>query len=603
MVIQSRDLPFSITFNQFGEKRIEWFHESEYEAYGDQRLIQLKENVDLTLTFEGEPKARFYMDGLDALPERVLEFDDEGESYLFPCRDFPLFRQDYYPLIPGCNLIKIATGGKNYYTLIKIIPTHLSPIQWQQMVSELEAIFKGLSVDLIRKNLGIGMYFQQNIPSVLLYRFMVILNRFPNIMASLSDLLTKVNYRIRKEYVMVPVERAEKTDRISMRYQSMYPENKETVKVPRKKVDYDLPENQWIKHMVRLLIIYIKDFLNALQEFENEVKQEITTRIMPYVDFQDNMNHVLKQKTKVVENLATYAEVAERILKGLAIIKLAPWYNEVSNLAPTSVSPVLMSDSRYFALYKLYKELQQEEFDISIDPSYSYQFKRTDKLYELWGFLQVCESLRSERLGFEPVSGWIYDKYFDENSILIPTLPSGSTLVYQKEDLVLRVTYDGKIPFGKDSTDFEHPVYTIATHTTPDGKIDFFKAGTFIGSIIFDTKCRKLNSFYNEQSLHQSYRSRAINQLVSYGSQCRSKYSFGVKDSYFLKNHNIVHEVWVFYPSGQGSKSIKFKDDHNLRFIKLCPGDSRELLEELVDTTIKRILYHYSENALNYQRQ
>lgn len=89
---------------------------------------------------------------------------------------------------------------------MEIVPTQITGDQWQAMVDDLERILKGLSMELIRKNTGVGEYFHQAIPTVLLYRFMVIQKRFGTVMAALSDLLNKVNCRIKKEYSMVIIE-------------------------------------------------------------------------------------------------------------------------------------------------------------------------------------------------------------------------------------------------------------------------------------------------------------------------------------------------------------------------------------------------------------
>lgn len=588
MVIPSDPLSFEVILYQSGDTKYPEFFVTEKEAYSQKNLIQIKENVILDLDFKSDDKdARFYMDGLDALPERVLNSDEQEESYLQPCTNFSILKEDYYPLIPGLNLITVVVDGRNYYSLIEIVPTQLTTFQWKFMISEIEGILNGLSMDLVRKNIALGDYHHKSIPTVLLYKFMVINKAFPNVMAALSDLLNKINSRIKNEYIMVPTERAKIVDLVTVRYCSTHPENTQTLKVPKPTVDYDLPENRWIKKIIRHLTINLNDFIEALEEFQEDVEAEM--RRLSHWETNEGTKITLQQKRKVVQNLIAYRDVAQKMRKGLEIIKLAPWYTQVSHLYPTSISSVLMSDSRYFALYKLYKELQQENFEVSIDPEYAYQYKRTDKLYEIWGYLQVCEAIKE--LDFEPMSGWIYDQDFDPQNILIPTLQAGSKINFVKDDLELRVTYDGALPYNSTETDIDYPIYTTASNNTPDGRIDFYKANSYIGTLIFDMKCRNLNSFFQEQYLRSSYRSKELTQLVSYATQCRSQFTSGISDPSFLKNYNPVFEVWTIHPrSSDNAAQSKFEQDHNLRFIKLAPASGNKILTKHLEEIIQEIL-------------
>ena len=70
----------------------------------------------------------------------------------------------------------------------------------------------------------------------------------------------------------------------------------------------------------------------------------------------------------------------------------------------------MISDVRYRTLYQVQRELKKEAAEIMIDKLFPYQWKRTDNLYEIWGFIQFVKILQDEQLGFEATGGWIYDE-------------------------------------------------------------------------------------------------------------------------------------------------------------------------------------------------
>ena len=590
------ELPFKVTFTQLiydSTQKIPLtnFYINEKDAYSELEFVKVRENNPLQLTFEGPNLSRFYMSGLDALPEKDMEIDDYGAAYLNPCVDFAICKPEYYPLIPGRNLVTVQVDGQSYYRIIEIIPSQMTLFQWESMVDDLEEILKGLSMDLIRKNLGVGAQYTQAIPTELLYKFMIIQKSFTKVMASLSDLLNRVNHRIRKEYKMEPVECAKVTDAVTIRYRSTHPEEQELLKVPKCVVDYDLPENRWIKRIVKMLSSSINDFIVALEDLKREVLDQIDF-LTPFAPHQKNTAFEIKQKKKVLVHLDEYREVSEKMLKGFQILKMASWYESVSDDIPYSVSPVLLSDSRYFALYRLYKELQKEDFEIEIDPSYAYQRKRTDKLYEIWGFLKVCDLIKG--LGFEPISGWVYDSNFDPHRVLIPNLAAGTVLVFQKESLKIRMNYDERLPYQSKDTTLNDPLYATTGKNAPDGKMDVYKEGVYIGSVLFDLKYRKLQSFFKDHELLQASRSVELIQLNSY-AQCRSKFTFGMTNPLMLESITPVHEVWAIYPVGTETTPLnKYKNDYKLRFLRLAPGIETEHLEQQLQETLDTLEERYN---------
>ena len=96
-----------------------------YEKKGE-RFIEVKENIELAVTFRCENNSsRLYMDGLDSLSERLLEFDSlEGEVYLAPsAQPVTLFANNdaFYPLIPGFYRMVVEHDGQRSYAWLKEI--------------------------------------------------------------------------------------------------------------------------------------------------------------------------------------------------------------------------------------------------------------------------------------------------------------------------------------------------------------------------------------------------------------------------------------------------------------------------------------------------
>lgn len=597
MAILCDCLPFRVSFHVpafFNQGvmtiPVELFCDTEEEVQANSSPAEIKENVPLSLTFDAPVGSRLYMDGLDTLPshEAIRLDEDLGKNYLTPCQELPFLKNDYYPLIPSRNLMTIIVDDRTYYAIVKVIPSQLTEDKYQIMIDDLEKMVKGLSMDLIRKNLGLGDYEQRPIPPIMLYRFMTIQKHFKSVMAALNDLVVKVNHRVKKEYHMEPAEVAKRIDSVTIRHRLTHQMNVETMKVPKRVVDYNLPENRWTKKIIKQLDRYIAEFVEAVDEYIAETKANIVEQSQ-FAKFQPSTRLVIEQKERVLVTLDDYRETAIKMERSLKIIKTASWYDEITESCLSAIPQGLIYDARYFALYQLYKELQREDYELALDPKYAYQYMRTDILYERWGFLKVCEVLKHESLGFVPSGGWIYDKGFNLSDSLIPTLLPGSAITLTKEDIRLNVTYDGRLPF-KQETSLANPVYIVSKHRRPDGRIDIFKNDVFIGSIIFDLKYRKSSSILDEKYYGSSH---TCDQLSAYASACRSPYIYNTKKRKILDGLGVVQEVWVFFPMGSDTRT--FDEDGEIKFIRLIPGGSAELLTQRIEAVLKKIIDEYQE--------
>lgn len=594
---------FKVVFTQgFGEqeKQIEveqfFIDEKVFYQKRDDCYIEVKENLGLTVTFQSASEdAQFFMDGLEIVPERKLAYDSvKGEVYLLPSEQpVTLFdhSNDYYPLIPGHYRIMIVYQAQQYYAWIKVLPKQLKEAQWETLKNEVEQELNGLARGLLLKKTGLHTRIQ-GISQGLLEQFFVINNRFSSVMTALSDLYRKANSKINKEYALVPKQKARLIDEKTVRHALSNPKNEHTSMIPIRALTYDLPENRLSKKI-------IESSSKTLMGFIEEV-EIIQKRIM---DPQNTPVHLDRMEEQTLAELEKLIEVAQKIRGAIQWIKTAPWYESVGIYKDSGIPYVMNSDSRYRALYQLYRELNNEQQQLQIHTSYSYQWKRSDKLYEIWGYIQFIKALSGEKLAFIPESGWIYNHGFHENNLLIPALPSNTEVVFRKNNLRLHLVYEARLPTQSRITTSKNPLYTRGTHTCPDGRLDVYMHEIYIGSIIFDFKYRPRNAIWNENLIYHGQQNEVMRQLISYGDNIYSNYLFGIDINPFVSRLSPIQEVWAIYPNRFGLSRSNDYPDHKVSLIELTPGQENghfvEKIKKSIDSLIKTSEYFRNILAKN----
>jgi hypothetical protein len=584
---------FEVIFTQkFGEqeKKIEVnqfftieknFYEKKEEVY-----TEIKENLGLTITFRSQTAdAQFFMDGLETLPERRMEVDPlQGEVYLSPSEEpVTLFdhTQEYYPLIPGLYRIVVVYHAQQFFSWVKVLPKQLDEAQWEIMRQEVEKELNGLARDFMLKKTGLATRIE-GISQELLEQFFVINNQFSSFMAALSDLYRKVNYRINKEYQLVPKEKSRFIDERTVRYAAIHPENELEFKTPISAVTYDLPENRLAKKIIEFISKTLTSFIDGV---------EVTVKRM---NIPSEPGTITNPETVISQKeLEKLIDVAGKMRGAIQWIKTAPWYESVGVYQASGIPHVMNSDPRYRALFQLYRELNNEHLQLQIHKSFSYQWKRTDKLYEIWGFIQFIKALTGEELSFVPKSGWVYSQDFNGNNLLIPALPSNTEVVFRKGNLRINLVYEGLLPTQSKLTTAENPLYTKGTHTCPDGRFDVYENEIFIGTIIFDFKYRPRNAIWDENLIYSKKQNDVMRQLVSYGDHIHSPYLFGGEETSLISRFSPVQEVWAIYPNRFGQSTSHQYPDHKVCLIELTPGQAyvhltekiKEALEELMKTS------------------
>lgn len=549
--------------------------------------FEIIENKKVSINFESiDRNARLYIYGIESLSDERLEHDEYGETYLKPS-DYPfyLYSKDYYPLIPGLYMGKLISENKIYFLPFKVSPKQVDNNQLDEIKNDLENTMRGLAIDFVKKIYSVNESSSQALPPRILKEFMIIQKHYPFVLSALTDIYKKINYRIQKEYRWVKESRANRIDQVTVRTMQTTSFYDEQLKVPYSAINYDLPENRWIKFIIRNVLSLLDQFLLSLIIYENKLIEEVEE--LRRYEYQESTRRELIEKRKVSLNLKEYHDLVARMRAGFQMIVSAPWYKEITDKSFNYVPHNLLSDSRYRAIFQLHRDLKKEELSVSIDKNFVYQWKRTDKLYEIWGFTQILKMIID--IGFIPKKGWIYDLNLIDSSLLIPYLPIGEKIVFEKDDIRIHCVYDSSMPIVSHETNMtDFPLY-MGKHNRPDCRVDFYKQNIYGGSLIIDFKYRPLNNFWKNSLYNSLNRYKVMEQLIAYKRDSNSPYLFGEiqgEDIRKILSPRPVVGVWVLYPELNKSNSeTLFLSEDSISMINMNPGKNHdEIKNKLVET-------------------
>lgn len=558
-------------------KKVDRFYAHENVFY-ENLSFELKENTVVKILFSAtEKNARLYMYGLESLYDKRLETDENGDVYLKPSTTLiSLYEKDYYPLIPGKYVAKLIFKGETYYLPFEVQPKQVTDDQLDHMKRELEEIIRGLAIDFVKRIYSATDSTTKAIPPQLLKQFMMIKKYYPTVMAALIDIYKKAIYRTGKEYQWTHENRARKVDHVTLRTLQTKSFHEGKLKIPYNAIVYDLPENRWVKYIIRNVLVLLDQFESSLIAYECRLFSELKD-MDKYTNTQESTRREKVEKEKVSLNIDDYRQLVHRMKIGFQMIINAPWYQEITNETFTHVPHNLLSDSRYRVLFQLHRELKEEEVEVFIDQTFMYQWKRTDKLYEVWGYINILKLLIE--LGFQPKSGWLYDKSVDKQTLLIPYLSSGECIVLTKNNMEINYSYDSKLPLVSSETSLKNSPIYMGKRNRPDGRIDFYKENIYMGSLMIDFKYRPISNFWRDELYNSMKRSSEMEQIIAYQRDSYSKYlygEYGEKEGNWFRDRyspRPVLEVWALYAEAREDKQQhSYIKDHKIRIIPMNPG-------------------------------
>lgn len=536
--------------------------------------IQIYENNDTNILFNSDdPNARLYLDALDIIPDEFgVSTDEDGYVYRKASKYYwPLYQNtdEFDALRVDSFKIMIICNGAKYYSRLDVLPKQLDYSEWRMMRDDLEKEITGLAQDIVRRNIGLGSQKEGSIPPEKLYNFFVIKKHAAKVLGALIELKDTPKYHIVNEYVDEKEELVRRMDSVTVRKYLRHGGVDTTYAIPVKRISYDIPENRLLKSIIFTYDSELLQFVSLLEKIKEERKKN---------------KHKEHKQYRVIydQSIDDFLDTAHKLQGISSIIKSQSWYNDVSVVFDGIVPHSFVLDSRYGILFKMYQELIHKEFNVKLDPYYSYSWKKSSSLYEMWCYLKLCRAL-SEEYSCE-TDVWNL-QYGDDQ--LFPYLSNGVSMSFSNDEVKLNVIFDQFVPRSEAESNKEaSPFYCVGNHRRPDITVDMYdKANNwYLGTIILECKYRKLNSFFRGEKSSRP-------QLQAYYTDNRSRYLFGLEnifdddDSF---DYHPIEAVVVLTPDlqGKGKKAAEIK----MEVVPLKPGDDEmvEQLKQIIEKKLKK---------------
>ncbi len=575
------DLPFKLQLiKEFPTKTIQSatkFYTNEHQMWCEDTItLSAEENDEIEILFEsGDVDARLYLDALDIMPldDGNIKEDESGDIYRCPSENaFVLYKSnaDYDAL--RVDVFKISVFCKDvwYYGIFKILPKPMSSQEWVMMKEDLEEEIKGLAQDIVRRNIGIGQFKEGDIPPKALYDFLVIRKYSKSVLNALVDIAENPRYEIITRYENVSSNRNSVFDAETVKRYVTRSGSEPTFKTPIKVTNYDIQDN-------RLLKMILVEYERRLQRFLDLLD------VMNKYSINFHSSNSLQYKNIWTESLNGFRKIAVKLKKMSSILKSKDWYFKVSDLSQPYIPHSFILDTRYNSLYQMYLALKKEEIQIELDPEFSYTWKRSSYLYEMWCYFKVCHILA---LNFE-VSDTDWNFIFSEK-VLFPFLESGTELTFEDQKVKIQIIFDNPLPTNKVATSEINPLFiakhhdNLRNHNRPDIVLNVYdkESKWYIGTIILECKYRKLNSFWSDNSIRSSR-----GQLEAYHNNARSKYLYGTLGE-MLKS-NPVKKVIVLTPDIYGEG--KEQKDFSILVKGFKPSSEKSMVNSLEEEILSEI--------------
>jgi hypothetical protein len=573
-MITPSKLPFSLTFSGGWDKGVKYFtaftDDPDELAETLKPGLSLTENQDILIRFDGPRDFRFTMDGLDVVTIPGAERMD-GQTYIRPFRrgqpPLLLFEGADFPLVPGYYVITVTDGERNWYGLLEITPKYMGKQSWQDMRDELTDEIRHISFDFMKKNIHISKNLEGSLglSGDLLLKFYAISDESQVVLSVLDELSHTANARLC--LTLRQVRQNERKIDPHMRPQHV----KEREGAPHAPAIYteitrNVPENRFAKAILLRLDRLLDQFLLEIEK----PLAVLQGRQAELAAWQERREY--KTGERALNQLLLYRERARRIRTSIHRVALSSWFEEAGNHRPDEMPMALFMDPRYSVLYRLYKNLANPEKSFDISSFYQFRWKRTDKLYELWGFLQFIKALSAK--GWEIEDGVSVVK--EEGRYRLTSLESGTEIRMKREGEEVHLTYDGLIPDASADTDRDrNPLYTNNAHRQPDLRLDYYKENLYYGSLVADFKYRDILFLWKDETRSGSLR----HQFNAYRDM-NTRFYRNMTETASLRDSRPVKEVWAIFPRAIPGA---MDEDYSLKFIPLAPGltGNEKLAEEL----------------------
>lgn len=563
LIVNPNTSPQKIDFGPWTD--IQLSHEPEEDC------ATIKENDEMDLYFNSTDKeARLYLDALECCPSsnRIM-VDDEGFIYCTPGEEvIKLYRSDssYDALRVDVLQISVICGLNSYFSFLKIAPKQLSLEEWKIMRDDLETEIQGLAQDIVRRNIGLGDEAKGLLPPDDLYAFLIINKNAHAIMSALLDIKDKPKYKLKKRYEEVDESKNREIDTETVKKYLQRGVLNHTLFVPRRDIVYDIQENRLLKKIIKAYDEKLAHFIDVIYSTLNYRKQRLTRY----------PKHSLYDE-KYIQGLESYLVTAEKLKKITNIIKSAEWFQTVKNPEDMFIPHSFAVDSRYGSLYRMYSEMNKRNFSVQLDPQYSYSWKKSSSLYEMWCYICICRSFLQQ---YTEVGLRVQDIFMKNH--LFPFLKSGTKILLENEDSAVEIIYDSVLPKKSEKVKlYGHPLYITGKHARPDICINMYskKSRWYVGSFIIECKYRSLKAFW----YGNTWSSRE--QIKAYHNDSKSPLFFNGFLDRFTSSRPVLH-VFTFTPDIFDER--EYSDDQ-VTLLTFRPTRDRDIVEKVCERLIDEV--------------
>ncbi len=563
LIVNPNTSPQKIDFGPWTD--IQLSHEPEEDC------ATIKENDEMDLYFNSTDKeARLYLDALECCPSsnRIM-VDDEGFIYCTPGEEvIKLYRSDssYDALRVDVLQISVICGLNSYFSFLKIAPKQLSLEEWKIMRDDLETEIQGLAQDIVRRNIGLGDEAKGLLPPDDLYAFLIINKNAHAIMSALLDIKDKPKYKLKKRYEEVDESKNREIDTETVKKYLQRGVLNHTLFVPRRDIVYDIQENRLLKKIIKAYDEKLAHFIDVIYSTLNYRKQRLTRY----------PKHSLYDE-KYIQGLESYLVTAEKLKKITNIIKSAEWFQTVKNPEDMFIPHSFAVDSRYGSLYRMYSEMNKRNFSVQLDPQYSYSWKKSSSLYEMWCYICICRSFLQQ---YTEVGLRVQDIFMKNH--LFPFLKSGTKILLENEDSAVEIIYDSVLPKKSEQVKlYGHPLYITGKHARPDICINMYskKSRWYVGSFIIECKYRSLKAFW----YGNTWSSRE--QIKAYHNDSKSPLFFNGFLDRFTSSRPVLH-VFTFTPDIFDER--EYSDDQ-VTLLTFRPTRDRDIVEKVCERLIDEV--------------
>lgn len=542
------NLPFRLTFSDthYNTIHCNCFSTDLFQVYQSEKVTaEIEENEEIWVMFDSEDEnARFYLEALDAIPERYgIRVDEQDKIFKSPSKvSFPLFLNngEFDALCVDKYVMKISCFGNVYHGILSIRPKQLEQSEWTIMKDELEQEMKDLGKQSLRRNGKMDTDDAISQEEWCILRFLH--EQKDWILSAMQDILDHPKYKIETKYLRTVSQKPSKNNRKTIQYMLQKGECDRKLLIY-KEISYDISENQFLK----MVMGYCKKRLKPVLE-------KLSILLMDEQEYWDK------------EKLLQYWKSGKSICKFIAFLEEKKWYQEVTKHISGQLSRAVFMDDRYGYIYTVYHELQHPkslDLDVIVHTA---AWKPSSQLYEMWCYIKLCRSFEEK---WERRSKELSHCFYYENGM--PILEEGSYMEYGRGQLRVKLFYNPTLPRSSQITELEEqPYYMLNSHVQPDIVIHIYQdvTSTYLGSLVLECKYRKVRSFWNGSTMSSR------EQITSYWHGSKSHHFLGKIGE--LLDVRPVKCVYVLTPD----EIWEEKMDEKIQLTSIRPGKN-ETIEQL----------------------